>query len=414
VGNRPCSGNGPLPTGAVQRLEKRRAWFGMAGARSTLGMWNLARKLLLHDRLRFAVAIAGVSVSVMLVLVQVGLYFGFMDTASMIIDASKADIWVGKKSNESFEFATPFDERAFYRVASIPGVAHAERVVMNFAQFKLADGGDLGVQVVGVETAPGHAPLLAPWNVVAGDARRLAEPGAIALDRTEYPKLKIDRVGHVTEIAGVRAEVVALTSGIRSFTTSPIIFADVRTARSYLAFLGSEPVTYVLVKVAPGADVAAVQARIDALPHLAAYTTAQMSERTRTYWSTRTGVGAGFFTTAVLGIIVGFVVVGQILYSGTLQYIREYGTLKAMGAKNSAVVKVILSQAMISAALGFAVGAPLAIAMRAAMKGANLAVALFPALYAVTAVITAAMCAFAALLSIVKVLRLDPASVFKG
>jgi putative ABC transport system permease protein len=377
-------------------------------------MWTLARKLLFHDRLRFAVAIAGVSVSVMLVLVQVGLYYGFMDTASSLIDASHADLWVGKKGNESFEFATPFDERAFYRVASVPGVARTERMLMNFAQFKLADGGDLGVQVVGIETAPGHRPLLAPWNVIAGDARRLAEPGAIVLDRTEYSKVKIDRIGRVTEISGVRAEVVAMTSGIRSFTTSPIVFADLRTARSFLPGLGDEPVTYVLVELAPGADIAEVKARIEALPHLAAYTTAEMSARTRSYWSTRTGVGAGFFTTAVLGIIVGFVVVGQILYSGTLQYIREYGTLKAMGARNGAVVRVILSQAMISAALGFAVGAPLAIAMRAAMKAANLSVALFPALYATTAAITAVMCALAALLSIVKVLRLDPASVFKG
>jgi putative ABC transport system permease protein len=285
---------------------------------------------------------------------------------------------------------------------------------MSFAQAKLPDGGDLGIQVVGIETAPGQLPLLAPWNVIAGDARRLAEPGAIVVDRTEYAKLKIDRVGAVTEIAGARAEVVAMTRGIRSFTTSPIVFADLRTARSFLPQLGDEPVTYVLVKVAPGASIAAVQARIEALPHLAAYTTAQMSARTRSYWSERTGVGAGFFTTAVLGVIVGFVVVGQILYSGTLQYIREYGTLKAMGAKNSAVVRVILSQAMISAALGFAVGAPLAIAMRTAMKGANLNVALSPELYAATAVITVVMCAFAALLSIVKVLRLDPASVFKG
>ena len=84
-------------------------------------MWTLARKLLLHDRLRFAVAIAGVSVSVMLVLVQVGLYFGFMNTASSIIDASSADLWVGKAGNESFEFASPFDERTFYKVASVPG-----------------------------------------------------------------------------------------------------------------------------------------------------------------------------------------------------------------------------------------------------------------------------------------------------
>ncbi len=377
-------------------------------------MWTLARKLLLHDRLRFVVAIAGVSVSVMLVLVQVGLYFGFMDTASSIIDASHADLWVGKAGNDSFEFATPFDERALYRVASVPGVERTERVLMSFSQFKLASGGDLGVQVVGVETTAGHAPLLGPWNVVAGEIGRLSEPGAIVVDRSEYAKLAIDRVGVITEIAGVRAEVVALTSGIRSFTTSPIVFTDIRTARSYLPQLGAEPVTYVLVKLAPGADLATVKARIAALPHLAVYTRSEMSKRTRSYWSSRTGVGAGFFTTAVLGVIVGFVVVGQILYSGTLQYIREYGTLKAMGARNSAVVRVILAQAMISAALGFLAGAPLAMGMRAAMAAANLTVALTPALYAATAAITGVMCAFAALLSIVKVLRLDPASVFKG
>jgi len=377
-------------------------------------MWNLARKLLLHDRLRFAVAIAGVSVSVMLVLVQVGLYFGFMDTASSLIDASRADIWVGKRSNDSFEFATPFDERTYYKVASVPGVARAERVIINFAQIKLPDGGDLGAQIVGIDHAAGTSPMLAPWNVVAGEPARLKEPGAIVIDNSEYEKLKIDRVGHVTEVSGVRAEVIALTSGIRSFTTSPIVFADIRTARSFMPQLGAEPVTYVLVKVADGERVEDVKARIDALPHLAAYTRAEMSSRTRSYWSSRTGVGAGFFTTAVLGIIVGFVVVGQILYSGTLQYIREYGTLKAMGARNSAVVKVILSQAMISAGLGFAVGAPLAIGMRAAMKGANLTVALTPELYVATLGITAVMCSLAALLSIVKVLRLDPASVFKA
>jgi putative ABC transport system permease protein len=399
----------------MQRLNSLKSW-SISAARGLLAgsaTWTLARKLLLHDRLRFAVAIAGVSVSVMLVLVQVGLYFGFMETASSTIDASTADIWVDRKGNESFENATTFDERAFYKVASVPGVAHAERVLMTWAQFKLADGGDLGVQVVGLDTTPRRRSLLGPWNVIAGDVGRLAEPGAIILDTSEYPKLKVDRVGYVTEMAGVRVEVVALTSGIRSFTTSPVLFADLRTARSFLTQV-TEPVTHVLVAVEPGADVAAVQARINALPYLAAYTTAQLSARVRTYWSDRTGVGTGFFTTAVLAIIVGFVVVGQILYSGTLQYIREYGTLKALGAKNSAVVQVILWQAMLSAALGFAAGAPLAMAMRAGLKGANLIVALSPELYAVTAVITAVMCAFAALLSIVKVLRLDPASVFKS
>jgi putative ABC transport system permease protein len=377
-------------------------------------MWTLARKLLLHDRLRFAVAIAGVSVSVMLVLVQVGLYFGFMDTASAIIDASKADLWVGKAGSESFEFAAPFDERAYYKVVSTPGVQRAERVLINFAQFKLPTGGDLGVQIVGIEHVPGVAPLLAPWHVVAGEVARLPEAGAVVIDKSEYGKLKIDQVGVQTEISGVRAQIVAMTMGIRSFTTSPIVFTDLRSARSYLRGLGDDAVTYVLVKVQPGVSPELVKNRINEIPHLAAYTTSEMSTRTRTYWSTRTGVGAGFFTTAVLGIIVGFVVVGQILYSGTLQYIREYGTLKAMGAKNSMVVRIILAQAMISAGLGFVVGGVLAVGMQSAMAHANLSVALFPGLYVATLIITILMCSLASLLSIVKVLRLDPASVFKG
>ena len=270
------------------------------------------------------------------------------------------------------------------------------------------------MQIVGVETTAGYSPLRAPWHVIAGDANRLGEAGAIVVDKSEYKKLKIDRVDHRTEITGVSAHVVALTSGIRSFTTSPIVFADMRTARSFMPGLGTNAVTYVLVKVKPGESVDAVKTRINQLPHLAAYTTSEISTRTRTYWSTRTGVGAGFFTTAVLGVIVGFVVVGQILYSGTLQYIREYGTLKAMGAKNSMVVRVILLQAMISAAIGFVVGGVLAVGMQAAMAKANLTVALFPGLYGATLIVTIAMCSFASLLSIVKVLRLDPASVFKG
>ena len=155
-------------------------------------MWTLARKLLFHDRLRFAVAIAGVCVSVMLVLVQVGLYFGFMDTASSLIDASRADIWVGKKSNDSFEFATPFDERTLLQGRVGPGRrAQAERVLINFAQFKLADGGDLGVQVVGVETTPGrHAAARAVERRRRATRSRLARARARSSStRASTPKL---------------------------------------------------------------------------------------------------------------------------------------------------------------------------------------------------------------------------------
>ena len=92
-------------------------------------MWTLARKILLHDRVKFAVASAGVSISVMMVLVQIGLYGGFMDTASTVIDHSSADIWVASKGSESFDFPARIDDRTYYRVASTPGVARAERML---------------------------------------------------------------------------------------------------------------------------------------------------------------------------------------------------------------------------------------------------------------------------------------------
>jgi putative ABC transport system permease protein len=372
-------------------------------------VWNLAKKILLHDRVKFAVASAGVSISVMLVLVQIGLYAGFMQTASTLIDHGHADLWVTRQASENFDFTAPLDDRTYYRVASTPGVARAERMILAFAQLKLDSGGDLGVQVVGVEP---DAQLMGPWHVVAGDGRRVGEPGAITVDRSEYAKLHIDRVGHRTEINGARAEVVAMTDGIRSFTTSPLVFTDLTSARTFTGY-PAEAENYVLVRVAAGADPIAVRDALRAIPHVDAYTTSEMSARTRTYWSSRTGVGAGFFTTAILGIIVGLVVCGQILYNGTLQHLREYGTLKAMGAKNGQVVRVILYQALIAAVVGLVFGGALAFLMRAAMKGANLIVALSPGLFVATAIVTVVMCALASMLSIIKVLRLDPATVFK-
>lgn len=372
-------------------------------------MWPLARKILLHDRIKFAAATAGVSISVLLVLVQIGLYFGFMQNASTLIDHSGADLWVTGQANENFDFAAPMDERVTYRVEEIPGVARVEKVTLAFGQLKGDKGEATGVQVVGLDHDPR---LLRPWNVVQGDGAAIVEPDGIVVDETEYAKLHIGSLGIRREISGTRARVVGLTRGIRSFTTSPFVFTNLASARAY-SRMDEHDVTYLLVKAAPGVDLPTLKARIASVPHVDVYTTPELSARTRDYWSSRTGVGAGFFTTAIMGIIVGIVVVGQILYSSTTEHLKEYGTLKAMGAANGDVVRVILYQALLSAAAGFVVGVALAFAARAGMRGANLVVALSPGLIGATAILTAAMCSGAALLSITKVLRLDPASVFK-
>lgn len=373
-------------------------------------MFSVAWKILLHDRIKFAIAAAGVSVSVLLVLVQVGLYFGFMDNASTIIDHASADVWVSANANDNFDRTGTLDDRTFYRVLETPGVARAERLVIAFGNWKQPTGGLQSVEVIGSERG---AKLFRPWNVQEGKGAWTGDVDGIVVDRTEAKKLLYDRVGQRTEINGARARIVALTEGIRSFTMAPFVFTNIEAARAY-AGVPEGQFMYVLVKAAPGVKVPSLVERLRRIPHVQVFDTATYSKRVRNYWSERSGVGTGLFTTAVMGVVVGLVIVGQILYSGTLEHIREYGTLKAMGAANGAIVRMILAQAFISSGIGLVVGGALASAAAAALKRSNLTVVLSGPLLVSTAVLTVGMCALAGLLSILKVFRLDPATVFKA
>jgi putative ABC transport system permease protein len=373
-------------------------------------MFLLARRLLFHELVRFAVAAAGVSVSVMLVLVQVGLYFGFMQSASLLADHSTADAWVTLEGFDNFEAPTPMDERLALRVDETPGVARTERVLVAFAPFKVDDGGNAQVQVVGLQ--PGGT-LLRPWSLVAGDVTRLAETGAIVVDRGARDKLHLEAVGERTELSGVMATAVAMTDGIRSLSNVPFVFTNLASARAFIG-TGDRAISFILVAAEPGVDARDLRRRLDELPNLRAFTRDEMSRHVRTYWADRTGFGAAIFFNALLGIVVGLVVVGQILYSGTVEHLREFGTLKAMGGTNALLVKTILYQAMISAAVGFVVGSGLAVIVARALEASHLTVVLSPLLLVGTAFFAVVMCAGAGLLAVLKALRVDPGIVFRG
>jgi putative ABC transport system permease protein len=233
------------------------------------------------------------------------------------------------------------------------------------------------------------------------------------MDQSELGKVLLKGLGDKAEVGGLRARVVALTDGIRSFSSSPYVFTNLETARGY-GRMGSEEVHYVLVRAAPGTDVSELKARLSKIPHVAVYTKAEYSASAQRFWATRTGIAAGFFLTAGLAVVIGLVIVGQILYNGTLEHIREYGTLKAMGASNVAIGRVIVYQALISAVIGIAVGSAIATGAKGGLKAANLILVLPPGLYIGCSMLILTMCCAAALAAIAKVFRLDPASVFKG
>ena len=371
----------------------------------------LARRNLFHDKVRLTVTLTGIVFAVVLIVVELGLFVGFTVTTSNLIDHAGADLWVSSPKVPYVEMGVPFSERKLNQVRAVPGVADAQKLISQWTQWKLHDGSQESVQIIGFDP---NSPLGAPWNLVEGRVEDLKDPDAVILDELYKQKLGVMRIGEIFEVRGHRARVVGFTRGIRSFTTSPYVFATFKHAEDFAGMQGDKT-TYILVKVSPGASVDQVKRNIlSSVRDVDVYTTTQFSHMTRIYWMFTTGAGVAVLIAAVLGLVVGFVVVAQTIYATTMDHIREFGTLKAMGAPNSYVYKVIMTQAAISAVIGYVLGMIVSVFVVHASQKGGAAILMPLPMAGGMFFVTLTMCVGAALVSINKVTRIDPAMVFKG
>ncbi len=376
--------------------------FGMGGV--------LALRNLVHDRIRLIVTLVGVIFAVVLMNVEIGLFLGFSQTTSSLVDHAGADLWIMAKGTRNVDQAVAISERKYYQALAIPGVAQAARLNVEFADLRRPDGGTESVLVVGFDPASG---LGRPWNIVEGDIRSLRYPNTVMIDEFYREKLGITHLGQTFEIGGHRAQVVGFTRGIRSFTQSPYVFASTRTALEY-SRIRADQTKYVLVKLGPDADSGAVKARLLAsLPDVDIMTAAAFSRLTQLYWMFTTGAGLALLVAAFMGLVVGAVVISQTLYATTVDHIAEYGTLRAIGAPNRYLHAVIIRQALLIAFCGYVIGLGLSLTAVAAAWNAGPAIVLPLPVAAFMLVLTVLMCVGAALISIRKVTRIDPAAVFK-
>jgi putative ABC transport system permease protein len=374
-------------------------------------MQSLARKNLLHDRVRLLVTLTGIVFAVVLSAIQLGLFVGFRRATSDVITFAGADLWVMSRGVTNLENAVPFSERKAYDARAIDGVASVQKHIIQFAQWKKPDGGQELVTIIGTESG---APLGQPWNLVQGSIDALAEPDAVIVDELYLDKLGIRGIGDTVEINNRRARVVGLTRGIRTFTTTPAVFTSFKRALDY-AQLPADRTLYLLVRTAPSADAEAIADGLRAhLTDVDVYRSDAWRAKQEYYWLFGTGAGVTVLIAAVLGLLVGVVVVAQTIYAATLDHIREYGTLKAMGASNAYLYRVILEQAAISAVAGYAIGLAIVIVAARLSLRSTTAILLTPTLTVSLFVLTVAMCMAASMVSINKVTRLDPAMVFRG
>jgi putative ABC transport system permease protein len=375
-------------------------------------MVSLARKNLLHDRLRFAITVAGVAFAVMLVFVQVGLFLGLLDNASITIEHFDADLWVTSKNTPNIDFAHTFAETYVQRVRSVPGVSRADNLIVWFMQMSLPSGTQEGTLVYAMED---FRRWNVPWKVTEGDLADLTRGKYFFLDSSATRRYGPFQTGEYREIFDRRLKIIGKTQEARSFTTTPIAFMDYALAQELSFQTMRGKTTYIVLKLAPGADLESVRAEIRRrLPHNDVYTKSEWAKRSRAYWVRNTGIGLNMYITVFLGVLVGLVVVAQTLYTSTMEHIKEFGTVKAIGGGNADIYKILAEQATIAAVVGFALGAALSYAMRPLITKIDLKLIITPEFALVVLFGTVAMCLASAMVSFRKVATIDPALVFRG
>ena len=374
-------------------------------------MTILAWKNLLHDKVRLVVTLTGIVFALVLIAVQFGMFLGFLDTSANVVEHNQADLWISAPGIPHVNGGSPIDESKRWKALSVPGVENAVNFIVFFLNWKLPNGAFETCQVVGFDI---DSRLGQPWDIVEGSLDDLRGQDTVFIDVLYKKKLGVAKIGDTLELNNKRVRVVGFTKGIRSFTTAPYVFASFKNAQNYMGIPESKTV-FVLVKTKPGANLAATKAGvIAAVPNVDVFTHQELLDKTRAYWVFGTGAGTTTLLGAVLGLLVGIVVVAQTIYSATLDHLREFGTLKAMGATNGQIYRVIIVQALLAAVMGYVLGIALALLVVQSTSNTDLLIKLPPEIAAGVFAVTLFMCISASMLSIRKATSIDPAMVFRG
>lgn len=371
---------------------------------------TLAIRNLIHDRVRLFVTLVGILFSVVLVSVQLGVYFGARQMIINMIEHSEGDLWITAYGATSFEEGgILLSPRERHAALATPGVRRAVPLIVSFAEWRKPRGGSANTVIVGTDAEDGG---LKPWGFISGNVQSLAAPDAVGIDRSYLKDLGIERLGDIAQIERGRIKVAAITEGIRSFTMAPYVFTTLNRARQLLGAPG-ENVSYYLLQLEPGSDTESVRQQLrKRLPNTDILTKAEFRQRSLQQWLYSTGAGVALIGGALLGLLVGTVIVAQTLYSSTKDHLTEFATLRALGSSSGYIHRVILTQAGFSAVLGYALGMIIALTVVYFSEHTALPIIMTPGLALALFIITLAMCAISAVSAIMKVTKLDPAMVF--
>lgn len=383
----------------------------------------LALKMLFGDSARFYGILLGLAFSTLLISQQASIFVGLMSrTFGFITDTPQPDLWIVDPAQRYLDDNKPLRSTSIQRVRSTEGIEWAVPIYKGLLVVTLPDGKRQMSQVIGIDDA---SLIAGPPFMLEGTLTDLRKPDAIIVDeratRREFKMVNPPeggperplRVGDTLELNERRAEVVGICKATQTFQSQPVIYTTYNRAVQYAPH-ERRMVTMILAGLAPGADAHEVIEMVRERTGLSGYLEEEFAQKTVGYWMRETGIPINFGTAIILGFFVGVAVAGQMFYNFVLDNLKYFGAMKAMGASRGTLLGMVTLQAATIAVLGFGIGIGLTSAFGLVVPGERLAFRMTWQIPLIAAAAVTIICTASASIGMWRVLRLDPADVFKG
>lgn len=377
----------------------------------------VAWKMLTGDRAKYLGTVFGVAFGVLLISQQTSIFVGIISrTASQVIDVREPDFWVMDPYTQNADDIKPLSENDLYRVRGVPGVEWAVRLYKGQARARTETGHFWQSILIGLDD---DSLVGAPVKLKQGSLADLRRPDAVIIDEIGYKLLWPDEpieVGRELEMNDRRAIVVGICDVSSPFFTFPVIFTRYSLAMDYVPPQRRQ-LSFIVGRATPGQDLPAVLSAIENQTSLRAHDNRAFFWTVIGYYLRNTGIPVNFGITILLGFLVGAAIAGQTFYLFTLENLKQFGALKAMGVANGRLVGMVLLQAAIVGVIGYCLGIGMTAAffeftadLNPNLRGLHL----LWEIAAGTAATVVVIVLLASMMSLRKVLVLEPAVVFRG
>jgi putative ABC transport system permease protein len=375
----------------------------------------VALRMLTGDRAKYFGLVFAIAFCTFLLQNQSSIFANIMKrTAHQVLDVTDAEVWVMDRRTEYWEQTKPLKDTDLTRVRGVPGVQWAVKLFKGTPVARTSTGRFAASVVIGLDDATLTG---APRKMLMGSWEALRTPDSIVVDEAGYILLfpgEPLELGRQLEMNDRKVTIVGISDASAPFLSLPVMHARYSEA---VNFLGRErtQLSFVVARPVPGVTAEELTTRIAAQTGLRARTTEEFMWDSVWYYLENTGIPVNFGITIAVALIVGTVVAGQTFYLFTVENLKQFGALKAIGVTNARLVAMILLQALTAGALGFSIGTGLA-ATFFEITGRQLAtrgIVLMWQSVALTGAAVLLVVGIASLLSIRRVLVLEPASVFR-